>query len=149
MKRDLIIDIIVAATMFLMLYAATAKLMEYNVFKAQLGRSPMTMYFAPYLAFLVPGIEILTALLLAIPKTRLIGLYTSFLLMYAFTAYISIMLLFSPSLPCSCGGVLAHLEWGEHLVFNIGFTLLGAMGILLQVKKLNAEQITDAKIELA
>jgi uncharacterized membrane protein YphA (DoxX/SURF4 family) len=139
MKRKTAIEIIVALVMFLFLYATSSKLMEYKVFEAQLGRSPMTTRIAGYLAWLVPGTEIIISALLAIPRARLLGLYASFSLMSAFTAYISIMLMFSPSLPCSCGGVLSHMEWNEHLMFNIGVTVLCGVGVLLQVRELKTE----------
>ncbi|MDQ2656909.1 MAG: hypothetical protein M3Y60_05770, partial [Bacteroidota bacterium] len=37
-------------------------------------------------------------------------------------------------LPCSCGGVLNSLGWKAHLVFNIVFTLLSIVGIMLMAQ---------------
>jgi hypothetical protein len=135
MKKNIILDIIVALTMFLFLYAASSKVLEYDEFRVQLSRSPMTARFYNELTFLVPAVEIAICLLLAIPKTKLMGLYASFCLMYAFTAYIAIMMIFSPTLPCSCGGILSRMEWGDHLVFNIVFVLLCYAGVILEASK--------------
>src|SRR5690606_7657944 len=52
-----------------------------------------------------------------------------------FTAYIVIILNFTEFIPCSCGGVLEDLGWTEHLIFNIVFILLAAVGILLLQKQ--------------
>jgi hypothetical protein len=38
------------------------------------------------------------------------------------------MLLFTPKLPCSCGGVLKNLSWKEHLMFNFCFTAIAFIG---------------------
>jgi len=59
-------------------------------------------------------------------------LYYAFVLMTVFTLYIAYMLLFTPKLPCSCGGVLQQMTWKQHLLFNIGFTLLAAYAIWLK-----------------
>jgi hypothetical protein len=49
--------------------------------------------------------------------------------MTMFTAYIVAILKFSDFVPCSCGGVLEHLGWPEHLILNIAFTVLALIGI--------------------
>lgn len=146
MKKNIILDIVIALTMFLFLYAASSKVMEYDEFRVQLSRSPMTSRFYNELAFLVPAVEIAICFLLAIPKTKLIGLYASFCLMYAFTAYIAIMMIFSPTLPCSCGGILSRMGWGAHLVFNISFTLLCGAGVIIEVSK--KQVITTSTVSL-
>lgn len=128
---------------FLFIYAAASKLMEYDVFVAQIGKSPMITDYANNLAWFVPVSEVVISILLFIPATRLIGLYASFSIMYAFSAYIAIMLLFSPYVPCSCGGILSHMEWSEHLIFNIAVTFLCVIGVVLQIKHLNKSEIVE------
>lgn len=134
MKYPEIVTIFLA---FLFLYAASSKLMEYDLFQAQLGKSPMITDYAKFLAWFVPTSEIVISICLFVPNARLFGLYASFSLMYAFTAYIAIMLLFSPYVPCSCGGILSHMEWTDHLVFNIVVTLVTISTIVLQIKAEN------------
>jgi hypothetical protein len=118
-------------------YAATAKLLEFNHFRIQLGRSPLLSAFAGFVAWSVPAIEFVTAGLLASRKYRNIGLLAAFGLMTMFTTYIVIILNFSAFVPCSCGGILEKMGWKEHLVFNIFFVVIGLIGLLLNLK-LNA-----------
>jgi methylamine utilization protein MauE len=74
-------------------------------------------------------------MMLPIPKTRLLGLYASFSLMTMFTAYIIAILRFSEFIPCSCGGVLSHMSWIQHLWFNVAFIFFALTGIILQSKQ--------------
>lgn len=136
-NKSSVVDIIMALFMTLFFYAAIIKLFDYDAFRVQIGRSPLIMYQAPTLAWFVPTIEILAGILLFIPRTRMIGLYLCFTIMFAFTIYIAYMLIFSPTLPCSCGGILSKMGWTEHLIFNAVFTLLAITGIYLERKQPN------------
>jgi uncharacterized membrane protein YphA (DoxX/SURF4 family) len=142
--NTVVLDGIVFLFMVLFIYAATTKLMEYDLFKAQIGKSPLITKYAHLLAWMVPGVEYVVALLLFIPRFRLIGLYASFSLMFAFTAYIAFILTFSPYVPCSCGGILSSMGWTEHLIFNIGFTLLAILGIFIHLRIPVNQKITLA-----
>jgi len=133
-RRQLVIDGITALFVLLWIYAAVSKLMDYETFRLQLGKSPMLTSFAPVVTWAIPAMEILTAMLLLFGKTRFTGLYASLLLMTIFTAYIITMLDFSSYVPCSCGGVLEKLSWTQHIYFNLAFVLLAIAGILLEVK---------------
>src|SRR5262245_13181963 len=106
MKRNLIIEIISSLLILLFVYTAISKLLDYDTFKVQLGKSPFINSFAGIVAWALPAGEIIVALALAFKKTRLLGLYVSLFLMTMFTAYIYAMLHYSYYLPCSCGGVL-------------------------------------------
>ncbi len=115
----------------LFVYAAVSKLLDFETFTLQLTQSPLLSAYAGIISWLVPGVEILISIFLMIPRYRRVALYASFFLMVMFTAYIVIILNFSDFIPCSCGGVLEKLGWGQHLVFNIGFVLLGVFAIFL------------------
>lgn len=115
----------------LFVYAAVTKLMDFQTFKSQLGQSPLLAAFATMVPWGIIIIEILVALLLSFKKTRLLGLYVAFFLMALFTAYIVIILNFTPFVPCSCGGVLEALGWTEHLVFNCVFIAFALLAIAL------------------
>lgn len=135
MKKITILDTIVFLFMILFIYAALTKLLEYDLFKAQIGKSPLITRFASLLSWFVPTIELIIAVFLFIPRFRLLGFYASFCLMFAFTAYIFFILNFSPYVPCSCGGVLSTMGWTEHLIFNIVFSLLAVVGIVLHLRE--------------
>ncbi|RAV29197.1 MauE/DoxX family redox-associated membrane protein [Sinomicrobium soli] len=129
--RNIILEIICYLFIFLFLYAAFSKLMDVQKFQVQMTKSPLITSFAPLLAWGVPILEIILAFFLFMPRLRIYGLYAAFSLMFVFTGYIFIILNYSPYVPCSCGGILSSMGWGEHLVFNSAFTLLAIFGILI------------------
>ena len=115
----------------LFLYAAISKLLDFETFTVQLAQSPLLSAYAGVIAWAVPSLEILIAVLLTIPKYRIPALYAAFTLMVMFTAYIYIILNFSDFIPCSCGGVLEKLSWTQHLIFNIVFIILAGVAVLV------------------
>ncbi len=122
----------VAVSFFILLwvYAATAKLLEFEQSFVQLSQSPVFTSYASVLVWLVPGIEILLAVLLTLPKTRGLALIGSYLLMCMFTAYIVIILNYADYIPCSCGGILEELNWSQHLIFNVVCIILALMALI-------------------
>lgn len=141
MKQQIILEVICFLIIVLFVYTSVNKMIDFNEFRAQIGQSPILTPFSQYLAFMVPLLELGIASFLMIPRFRLVGLYGAFSLMTMFTAYIVIILNFSPFVPCSCGGVIELLTWREHLVFNIGFLLLSLGGILIQSQFIQREHI--------
>ena len=139
-KKTTLLEIICALFVILFIYTGLNKLLDYNGFKFQVGRSPYLQNFSRPVALLLPPGELLIALALILKRTRLAGFYASFFLMSLFTGYVAIMLSLSYYLPCSCGGILQALSWQEHLVFNITFTILAVAGALLQYQALLSQQ---------
>jgi uncharacterized membrane protein YphA (DoxX/SURF4 family) len=131
MKRLKPLDFIIFLFVFLFVYAAANKIMTFDEFQAQLGKSPLIMRYATVIAYAVPAVEIIISMLLLVSRTVLWGFYAAFFLMLTFTGYIVFILNFSPYVPCSCGGVLNSLGWTEHLIFNMVFVLLAIVGIVL------------------
>jgi hypothetical protein len=129
--RFLVVEIISSLFILLFVYAALTKLLDYENFKVQLANSPILTKISGFTAVFIPSAEILTAVFLAKSRFREVALYSSLALMTVFTAYIIAILQFSYTIPCSCGGVLSRLSWEDHLVFNTGFLVLAAAGILL------------------
>src|SRR5450432_1585243 len=130
MKKSVITEIIAALFILLFIYAAASKLLDYQKFKVQLGQSPLLTIFATQIAWTIPLIEIFISLLLSFKKTKIIGLFASFYIMVLFTMYIIIITRFSDYIPCSCGGILQHMTWNQHLFFNIIFIVLAATAIV-------------------
>lgn len=127
MKTRLFVGIVTYALVILFVYTAFSKLFLYDVYVYDLGRSPMIGSMAVPLSILLPAAELLIAVLLLVPRTRLYGLYGSTLLMFLFTGYVATMLLTEDSLPCTCGGLIRQLTWRQHLLFNIFFTLAAGL----------------------
>jgi hypothetical protein len=137
MKRRIVLEIICCLNILLFIYAATSKLIDYEEFKIQLGKSPFINELAGVTAWALPAGEILVALALAFHRTRLFGLYASLFLMTMFSAYIYAMLHYSYYVPCSCGGILQKMDWNTHLWFNLAFVAICILGILLHPSRQN------------
>lgn len=146
MKRTTVIEIIVILYVILFLYTGISKLMDYSVFKEQIATSPILAPIAKPIAWGLPWVEFLVTVLLVIPRWRLKGLMASAALMFLFTGYIILILLFNKEIPCSCGGVIEQLSWGQHIVFNAVFIGLAITAIRFQkrLKKDNSKQLTSA-----
>ena len=132
MKKNTIVELISSLLMFLFLYTALSKLLEFNKFKYQIGQSPFITNISWLVIWSIPLAEIITSIFLIFKRTRLAGLYLSFFLLLLFTGYVFIMLKYSSYLPCSCGGVLSIMSWKQHLIFNLVFTGLSLAGIIVQ-----------------
>ena len=131
MSKKIIPEVAGILLILLFGYAAVSKLMVYNSFVAQIGQSPILEGLSPYLAWLVPVVELAICILL-IFKWRLTGFYAATVLMVVFTLYIAAILFISPTVPCSCGGILNQLGWKSHLVFNIVFTGIAWLGLFYE-----------------
>ncbi|MCQ9634172.1 tellurium resistance protein TerC [Chryseobacterium sp. WG23] len=132
--RKYFVQIVSALLAFLFIYAAFSKAIEFEAFQVQLAQSPLLSAYAGFISYAVLIVEVLVAVLLLFPKTNRQGLYGSVGLMTAFTFYIYLILLFSDFIPCSCGGILEKMGWGEHLIFNIFFLLLAVVALYVHAK---------------
>ncbi|WP_158275355.1 MauE/DoxX family redox-associated membrane protein [Pedobacter sp. HMWF019] len=133
--KTVTIDGISALFILLFVYAALTKVMDYQKFRIELGKSPLLNSYAKIIAITIPGIELLISLLIAIKQFQYYALYLAFSLMAVFSAYIVAILKFSPYVPCSCGGILQNMTWTQHLIFNMFFLGLGVAAILLYPKR--------------
>jgi uncharacterized membrane protein YphA (DoxX/SURF4 family) len=105
-KRTTIIEIIIVLNIILFLYTGITKIQDYTLVKEQLAESPVMAPFSKLIAILLPIVELIVVVLLAIPRWRLKGLYATLGLMILFTAYIIVLIATSDNLPCSCGGII-------------------------------------------
>jgi len=120
----------------LFLYASISKFLDFNRFISEMNNQPFSVKYTPYLVWAIPGLEIAISIALIFERSRTIGFYASLVLMSLFTIYTgSILLHFFNYVPCSCGGVIRKLTWGQHLVFNLFFVGLSVTGIILQHRK--------------
>jgi len=128
--RDVFIEIVRILLIILFVYAAVTKLMVYKRFIVQIGLSPLLPSFLTSSAWVVPVVELAIAALLIFSRTLRVALYGSALLMLAFTLYITGILTIARHVPCSCGGVLENMSWGQHLIFNIAYLLLAIAAVI-------------------
>lgn len=129
MKYPVAILLFSSLLLFLFTYTAISKLTDLATLRLTLERVPFPAKGAAVLAVAIPMAELVIALLLLFSSTRLKGLYASAGLLSFFTVFLVGMLLFAPSLPCSCGGVIGGMGWWEHVGMNVGLVGLTVMGI--------------------
>jgi hypothetical protein len=141
MTKPLLVEVVAWCCILLFFYAAVDKLFGFELFKTQLGKSPLLLGMSEWIAWVVPSLELGVCVLLFFNRTRILGFYVFFFQMIAFAFYIIALLNFSFYVPCSCGALMSSLSWPGHMVFNIAFALLAAIGIsLMQQKSLGIKQ---------
>lgn len=133
MNRDTILKIICAALALLFFYAALSKLIHYDKSKQEMLNQVFPVAVALVLVWLLPLIELMLVFMLLYKPTSLKGLYFSVSLLTAFTIYIAITMsgVFG-RIPCSCGGILRHMGYWTHMVFNVFFIVIAVLGIALE-----------------
>lgn len=131
MNRELIKQLIATLLIFLFIYTAASKLMNFHDFTISMHRQPLPNWLAQLLIYTLPPIEIVACLFL-MSKRQPIGFYISLGLMSAFTVYVACAVLHVfKNVPCSCGGVIKSLTWKQHLAFNIFFLAVSIFGVRL------------------
>jgi len=124
-------DALPSLLVLLYAYAAASKLADLLKFRGQLYLQPFPHAFSDVLVFALPGLELLITVLLLFRRTRRAGLIAALALLGIFTGYISMGLLHVwKRVPCSCGGILEHLGWGQHLAFNWAFIIINVLAIV-------------------
>jgi len=131
-KKNSIAEVCAFSLILLFVYAASSKLFRWHLFRFQLESYPWIRHFAGWVVWGVPALELAIAVLLISGKERLKGFYLSSVLLVVFTAYLLVMLRTQHHLPCSCGGVIQGMTWGQHIVFNLFFILFSITGGLCQ-----------------
>jgi uncharacterized membrane protein YphA (DoxX/SURF4 family) len=152
MTRKITVEIICTLLIALFIYAAFSKWVDMKAFSRAMYNQPFPHWASSFFIVSLPAIEVVISFLLIIGKTRQLGLIASAMLMSMFTIYISSILLhFFPRVPCSCGGVIRKLGWGQHLLFNLFFMAIAFWGISLnrKVSEQNSEQISDRELSEA
>jgi uncharacterized membrane protein YphA (DoxX/SURF4 family) len=129
-------DFVSYLLILLFVYAAASKLLNYDNFRVQLGQSPLLTSYAGFVAWFIPVLEIVTAILLMIPLMRMNAFYLSFSLLVMFTAYLIAVIHFSFYVPCTCGGILQNMDWNTHILFNSFFILLTLATIITEPEKI-------------
>jgi hypothetical protein len=128
-------QIVATALILLFSYASLSKLGDLNTFELQMFNQPLPRLINQALVWLVPSAEIIVVFLLVFKSTQRLGFIGSALLMSVFTIYVGAMVFhFFDRVPCSCGGVLRSMSWERHLVFNIFFTTLAFVGVVVSKK---------------
>ncbi|MCD9855767.1 hypothetical protein LUD75_13670 [Epilithonimonas sp. JDS] len=100
----------------------------------QLAQSPILGGYPAIIGFLVIFVELVTAILLIFRGSRLLGLYGALGIMSVFSVYIYLIVNYSESIPCSCGGILERMDWNTHLLFNLFCVIMATAAIATKPK---------------
>ena len=133
---NLIIKATAAALILLWVYAAMSKVLNYEQSRMQMMNQVFPAVINAILLWVIPITELFIAGLLLFSKSREAGLILSAMLLFLFSAYVLLVMLnVFDRIPCSCGGIIAKLSWGQHLVFNLIFLGLALIGFMFFDKK--------------
>lgn len=128
MKNNTFIQIIQSLACYLLIflftYTGVSKLLDHSSFEAAILQSPILRNYSKIISWLLPVSEFFIVVMLLWKRYRRTGFLLSLFTLTVFTIYIGYMVLFVPSLPCSCGGVLKQLSWSGHILFNCFFIIL-------------------------
>ncbi|MFD2035162.1 MauE/DoxX family redox-associated membrane protein [Belliella marina] len=113
------------------IYTAVSKVYDWEGTRRSLYNQVFPIWFAEALLYVIPALELVIAAMLLSKNTAKSGLLLSVILMALFTGYVGLIMtgVFG-RVPCSCGGVISSLGWGEHLVFNIVLMGIGVVGLI-------------------
>lgn len=133
---SLIIISITAALIFLWVYAAMSKLINYEQSLGEMLSQPMAPWLEKILVWAVPLTELIAATMLIYKQTKFYGLLLSCLLLISFSVYIALVMnsVFN-RIPCSCGGLLKNMSWEVHLIFNLFFLALAVYALFYTIKE--------------
>lgn len=114
---------------FLFAYTGIVKVYDWQATQLAIFNQAVPYWSKNLLLFGIPIVELGIAGMLLIPVWRRVGFLASFILMSAFTGYVAwVWLGFAGRIPCSCGGVISSLSWGQHLIFNLVFLTISLVG---------------------
>lgn len=130
-----LLETLTAIFIILWIYTGITKLIDFRSTTWQMVVNPIFRNIPWAAVWVGPALELIAAILLVIKRTRTLGFYLSFVLMLFFTFYVGYLMFFLPNLPCTCGGVISSLTWGQHLAMNIVLTILAFLGIRIQRKR--------------
>lgn len=136
MKNTSLVTLISGFLILLWVYASVSKLVDFEYSRGQMLKQVFSNGISKVLAWAVPATELITAGLLFFDRTKLAGLYSSVLLLAAFTIYIALVMAKAFGwIPCSCGGILDKLSWAQHMIFNMVFILLTLLAIFFETRE--------------
>jgi hypothetical protein len=132
-KKIKALEFIVYLFILLFIYAGVRKLVDLKMFVKEVwGFSLFGTKAAVKWEFIILSVvELLIALLLAIPRTRQIGLYATFFIMVVINACFFYMLEFAKIIPMFYGGILPAASFDFTLYFNVLMLFLSLAALLI------------------
>ncbi|MFC5623628.1 MauE/DoxX family redox-associated membrane protein [Algoriphagus winogradskyi] len=122
--------IISTVLILLWTYTGLDKLIRFESSRKAFHNQTFPADLAEILAYIVPIVELMIALLLLFSVTRWWGYLSSILLLTVFTTYVGLIWVGAfPRVPCNCAGILESLGWTEHFWMNLVCIGMGVWGL--------------------
>ena len=117
-------------------YTGLEKFLRFGQSRNAFRNQTFPVELAEILAYTIPAIEVLIALLLLFSITRWWGYLGSILLLTVFITYVGLIWVGAfPRVPCNCAGIIESLGWAEHFVLNLGLIGVAVWGLKLEAGK--------------
>lgn len=135
--RNLKTGIPTAILILLWTYTGLEKLVRFEQSRKAFLNQPTPNELEEILAYAIPGVELLLALLLLFSITRWWGYLGSALLLTVFTTYVGLIWVGAfPRVPCNCAGIIDSMGWAEHFWMNLGMIGISVLGLKLESWKI-------------
>jgi putative oxidoreductase len=147
LNKNILLKYLRDAIVLMWCYAAGSKLIQYEESRGEMLNQVFPLAISEVLVWAVPVTELIIAVMLLKPAKLRPALWASLILLSLFTLYISVVMtgVFG-RIPCSCGGILEKMSWGQHLIFNLFFIALTLVAIFFQPQTSHAKKF-DLKTE--
>lgn len=134
--KGLSVELLCGLPMLLFIYSGSVKLLDFRTSRGEMLNQPFPHWLAIFFAYAIPIAELSIVIVLIVgaigyEKIRTWGLKASFVLMSLFSGYaLAILLHLFPRIPCSCGGIIHKLSWGQHLILSLFFVVISLAAIV-------------------
>ena len=126
-----LVKLIAIALSLLFAITAVDKLEHYAKFSLQLQKFPFSLSVLYWQAWVIPVTELVIAVLLLLPVTRLKALFASLFLLGLYTLYLTCMLDTRFQFTCNCGEPFQSLSLKMHIVLSLGCVFVTGLGVVL------------------
>lgn len=125
MKNQWIPLFSVNVLIFVLIYTASAKLLNFPHYVNSMRSQPLPSVLSLILTYLIPVLEGLLVYFLMARELRMVGLLGTGILLLLFTFYVGYIKISGlESTTCPCGGLFSNLNWNQHLYVNSALTAL-------------------------
>jgi putative oxidoreductase len=141
MKKMIVLEIICFLLIGMFLYAAVSRWLDFKTFIADINNQPLPNQLTNWLVYIIPALQVLAALALVFEKFRLAGFWLCLTITLLYIIYNTLVLAnYFGRIPCTCGGMIKHLTWTQHLIFSLFFAGISLTGIILLKNRAKSQQ---------
>lgn len=139
-NRSSLSDVVSFLVWLVIFFSAINHGINFNRLRNWVRFSPITANFSEPVAYVILAAELSTVLLLLWRKYRIVGLYSSFLLLVVFTGYILTIMWLRHKMPRSFDGIWMNIGWFYQALINFFLLGLTFIGIILNQRETKLHQ---------